>query len=239
MKRLATAAIACAALGLALAPAASARVLEIGSGFPSLGPSCPGSATDPCTVIARTTGYNSQVGRARSPFVVTQSGTIVGWSIVLAKPTAEQVDYFNRTFAGAARARLQILRKGRRRTTRLTHRLVAQSPLVRLDRYFGSTPTFALDRPIKVRPGNIVAIGVTTWAPAFGARAGRDNTWLSSFHKVPTATAQEGGPCGNRTLAQRATQTTIGALRKYECRYRNARLMYSATFIPDPRPTSE
>jgi hypothetical protein len=238
MKRLATAAVACAGLALALAPAASARVLEIGSGFPSLAPSCPGTATDPCTVIARSTGYNSTVGRNKSPYVITQSGTIVGWSIQLARPSNEQVDYFNRTFAGAPRARLQILKRGRRRTTRLTHRLIAQSPIVRLDPFFGSTPTFALERPIKVARGNIVAIGVTTWAPSFGARAGRDNQWLSSFHKVPNATAAEGGPCGNRTLSQRATQTRVGALRKYECRYRNARLLYSTTFIPDPRPTN-
>ena len=73
---------------------------------------------------------------------------------------------------------------------------------------------------------------------AFGARAGRDNSWLSSFHKVPTATAAEGGPCGARTLTQRATQRTIGGTRRYECRYRNARLLYSATFVPDPKPTT-
>jgi hypothetical protein len=215
-------------------------VLEFGSGFPTLRPSCPGTGTaDPCTVVARTSGYNSRVGRAREPFVVPSDGTLVAWSITLARPSGEQIAYFNRTFAGTPRARIQVVRKGRRRTTRLTHRLLAQGPLTRLDRYFGSTPTFALDRPIKVRRGSIIAIGVPTWAPAFGARAGRDNAWLSSFHKVPNATAAEGGPCGNRTLSQRAAQSFVNGTRRYECRYRNARLLYSGTFVPDPAPTDD
>jgi hypothetical protein len=101
-----------------------------------------------------------------------------------------------------------------------------QSPLVDVSHYFGSSPTFALDAPMKVAKGNIIALTVPTWAPAFAINLPKDNWWRSSRSK---------GKCND--VSQAAAQRTPGAIRVYGCTYFRARLMYTVTYAPNPRPT--
>jgi hypothetical protein len=86
----------------------------------------------------------------------------------------------------------------------------------------------ALDEPLEVDRGNIVALTVPTWAPAFGVNLPRNNWWRSSRRR---------GDCDN--VSQRAAQQFQGSLRMYGCTYFRARLLYTATYIPDPRPTTD
>jgi hypothetical protein len=233
MKRLfTTAACLCA---LAVPAAADARVRELGAEPPGARVGCP----DNCQAITRTTGYQTSSGSIKNPYFVRRDGHIVAWTITLGEPSADQISYFQDSAAGSLglgppSARISVLRKGARKRNRLMHRLLAASPVERLDRYYGSSPSFALDRPIRVERGNIVGLTVPTWAPAFAVGLGRDFSWFSSRHKTEREDST-GSRCGD--VSQDAAQEAVGGVRRYECRYRTARLLYSVTFVPDPRPT--
>ena len=211
-------------LALALAPSAQARVVELGAdALPDAKPSCP----ETCQGLGFVTGYMGRSGKASNPFRVTAAGKIVAFTIGLGKPDQTQVNFFQNLYGGPPQVRLSILRKGKTRKTRLTHRLLRHSKLYRVDRYFGSTPTFALDEPLKVAENDIVALTVPTWAPAFAVNLPRSNWWRSS---------RRAGQCGN--VSQKAAQQFLGGLRVYGCTYKEgARLMYTATYVPNPEPT--
>jgi len=210
---------------LALAPSAQARVIELGadSDPASATASCPES----CQAIGRVSGYMGRSGKGANPFQVPRDGKIVAFTVSLGKPDANQVKFFTDLYGGPPQVRLAVLRKGKTRKTRLTHRLVAQTGLFRVDRYFGSSPSFALDKPLKVSKGSIIGLTVPTWAPAFAVNMPRNNWWRSSRAK---------GKCDD--VSQAAAQRTPGALRVYGCTYFRARLLYTVTYVPDPRPTA-
>ena len=219
MKRL-SATVATTLLAMAVPPpAASARVVELGATEQRPPASCP----DNCQAIGRVTGFQVSQGPAKNPFLVRSPGKVVAFSIQLGKPRPDQVDYFNDLFGGPPQAQISILRPGARRR----HRLTGQSELFDLEPYFGSTPTFALDRPLTARKGYVVALTVPRWAPAFGVGLPNDEAWRSS---------RQSGRCDDVT--QEAAQRRRTSLRTYGCLYRTARLLYTVTFVPDPRPTS-
>src|SRR5215211_4102346 len=130
---------------LALAPGTQAAVTELGadSAPGDVKASCPES----CQAIGRVSGYMGRSGKGANPFQVPRDGKIVAFTVSLGKPDANQVKFFTDLYGGPPQVRLAVLRKGKTRKTRLTHRLVAQTGLFRVDRYFGSSPSFALDKP--------------------------------------------------------------------------------------------
>jgi hypothetical protein len=223
MKRLLLTTAVC--IGLLVLPAgAGATVRELGEKAPAAEVSCP----ENCQAIGRVTGYQGRSGPVTTPFRIPRKGTIVAWTITLGEPDANQIQFFTDLYGGPPQARLSIVRPGKRNKMGLPHRLVAQSPLETLDPYFGASPSFALEEPIRVGAGNVVALTVPTWAPAFAVGLGRDNWWRSSRSK---------GDCDN--VSQRAATQAIGGIRHYGCTYRTARLLYTVTWVPDPRPTNE
>src|SRR3954453_9947252 len=128
---------------LAAAAPAGAAVKEIGD-TPAFPPaSCPPN----CQAIGQATGYQVQTGSAKNPMQITKPGKIVAFTIALGKPDKQQTQFFNNLFGNVPEARISILTLGRR------HRLAtlkAQSEIFKLSQYFGSTPTFALSKPIAV-----------------------------------------------------------------------------------------
>lgn len=205
---------------LVAAPAAQARVIELGVQNPRPPASCP---TD-CNAIGQVTGFQVKQGSVRHPFQVTRRGKIVAFTITLAKPSAEQVDFFTKLFGGPPRAQLTILRPGDKKRYRLT----GHSEIFELSSYFGSSPTFALSRPLTVKKDYVVALTVPTWAPAFAVQLGNDEQWRSS---------RADDKCDD--VSQHAAQQRLGSLRTYGCLYKQARLLYTATFVPDPRITTK
>jgi hypothetical protein len=199
-------------------------VRELGSGAPAAAVSCPTN----CQAIGRVTGYMGRSGTLRNPFRIPRKGKIVAWTITLGEPDANQIQFFTDLYGGRPQARISIVRPGKRRRIGQAHRLLAQSSLVQLDPFYGSSPTFALDEAIPVSAGTFVALTVPTWAPAFSVGLGRDNWWRSSRHR---------GDCDD--VSQRAATQSVGGLRHYGCRYFTARLLYTVTYVPDPRPTVE
>jgi hypothetical protein len=210
-------------IALAVAPGAEARYVELGAdSLPATKASCP----EDCQGIGRVSGYMGRAGGRSNPYFIRRDGKVTAFTITLGKPDAEQTEFFTNLYGGPPQARLSILRPGETRKTRLTHRLLRQSELFRVDRYFGSSPTFALDEPLEVEKGNIAALTVPTWAPAFGVNLPRTNWWRSSRRK---------GDCDN--VSQRAAQQFVRGLRMYGCTYFRARLLYTVTYVPEPRPT--
>ncbi len=204
---------------LAFVPAtADAKIIEIGKTAQEPTPSCPGK---PCLAVSRTTGYQVKVGSAKNLFVAPAAGKIVAWTISLGSPTKKQVAFFNETLGGPASAGITVLRPGEK----LYGRVTGQSPIEPLAPYFGETVQFPLGRALNVRKGYVVALTVPTWAPALAVGFGNDTSWRAT---------RPAGAC-DETESQTA-QTEPGAITRFTCLYRTARLTYSVTLITEPKP---
>jgi hypothetical protein len=203
---------------LVCAGSASARIVEIG-GTPAATPTCP---TSPCQAVSRTTGYQAKVLKSRAAYLVPADGRIVAWTIGLGNPNKQQISFFNGNF-GEASAGLTILRRGKR----LFHRVIGQSPIVKLSSYFGQRVQFPLTTSIAVKKGQVVALTVPTWAPALTELLNDGSSWRASRAK---------GKCDKTGL--QTAQTKMDQRTQYRCLYR-ARLTYSATLITNPAPNKK
>jgi len=211
-------AVATVAAALAASAPASGKVIEVGRS--DAAPACPAT---PCLAVSRTTGYQIKVGDERNSFTVPEDGKIVAWSINLGKPTAEQIDYFDKNLGGQASARLTVLRLGKT----LYSRTITQSPVQKLEPYFGQTVQFPLGRSLNVKKGYVIALTVPTWAPALTPLLTDHSAWRASRPK---------GKCDDT-----GTQTAQSALKQvaqYRCLYK-ARLTYSATLVTRPVPNPD
>jgi hypothetical protein len=205
-----------AAPGLAMATITEVGV--IGPTTPETKPSCPAS---PCLAVSRTTGFQVKVATNTTLSSVPKAGSIVAWTINLGKPNATQIKFFNANEGGAAEAGIAILAPQKK--PNLTYKLVATSPTVKLEKYFGRTVQFPLERSIQVKKGYIVALTVPTWAPALALGFGKDTSWRASREKKQCA-----------STSSQSTQTSIGSAVQYYCLYQTARLTYSATLVSTP-----
>jgi len=208
-------------LALALPAGSSATLTEVGvipATSPATVPSCP---TSPCLAVSRTTGFQVKVGAANYPLKAPRKGTIVAWTITLAKPNTTQIKFFNANEGGVAEAGIAILRAQRK--PNLTYKLIAQSPLVKLEPYFGKTAQFPLESTIAIKKGDIVALTVPSWAPALALGFGKDTSWRASRSKSQCA-----------STSTQTAHTQIGTAVQYYCLYQTARLTYSATLISTP-----
>jgi hypothetical protein len=207
-----------ALLAPAAAPATLSEVGVIGATSPVTVPSCP---TSPCLAVSRTTGFQVKVGKVRNPLSPTRAGTIVAWTITLGKPNATQIKFFNANEGGPAEAGIAVLRA--QKTPNLTYKLIAQSPLVKLQPYVGKTAQFPLETTIAVKKGDVIALTVPSWAPALSLGFGNDTSWRASRPKKQCTS----------TSAQ-TDHTAVGSSVQYYCLYQTARLTYSATLISTP-----
>ncbi|HTA12288.1 MAG TPA: hypothetical protein VK765_02615, partial [Solirubrobacteraceae bacterium] len=163
MRRISIAVLASLALVLlvpAIAPATITEIGMLGTTTPATVPSCPTS----CEAVSRTTGFQVKVGSVHNPLSVTRPGTIVAWSIDLGKPNATQIKYLDANEGGEAEASLAVLVPQPK--PNLTYKLVASSPLVKLQPYFGETAQFPLETTIPVKKGDVIALTVPTWSPS-------------------------------------------------------------------------
>jgi hypothetical protein len=221
MRRISTAILAGLLLALALPAVAPATLTEVGvipATTPPTVPSCPGS---PCLAVSRTTGFQVKVGAANNVEAAPRNGTIVAWTVMLGKPNATQIKFFNANEGGVAEAGIAILRPQPK--PNLTYKLIAQSPLVKLQPYFGKTAQFPLETTIPVKKGDIVGLTVPSWAPTLALGFGKDTSWRASRSKSQCSST------GTQTA-----HTQIGTPVQYFCLYQTARLTYGATLISTP-----
>ena len=220
MRRTITALPGSIALLLALPALSGATLSEvgvIGATTPATVPSCPTG----CLAVSRTTGFQVKVGTATNILSAPREGTVVAWTITLGKPSSTQTKFFDSNEGGPSEAGIAVLRPQKK--PNLTYKLIAQSPLVKLEPYFGKTAQFPLETTLKVNKGDVVALTVPTWAPALALGFENTTSWRASRPKTSCSS----------TSAQ-TTQTAIGSDVQYYCLYRTARLTYSATLISTP-----
>jgi hypothetical protein len=210
----------------------AARVAVLGAAAPAT-PSCPTT----CQAIGKTTGFQTSITGTRSPFTVPFRGRIVAWSIKTGAPSTKpnpqnnnqsDYDFFVKTFGGTPKARISVLKPIMKQIKQghQIYKLKAQSPVEDLSQYLGQTTTFTLDTPLRVKPNNIVALTVPTWAPAFAINQAANTKWQASRKK---------GKCNETADILAGTpQDALGSQRAYGCTYNTARLLYSATVVADP-----
>lgn len=207
-------------LALVLSPqsglAAALEHLGLAGSSSSVAPSCPAA---PCDVVTATTGFQAAITGRHNAMVVQRPGRVTNWSLVLAALTPAQVAYFDRVAHGPAKAGLVILHPG----AHYRFRVKDAGPVIPLAGSFGRTVNIVLGRPLRVSPGDVVALAVPTWAPALAVDLDRGTVWRASRAR---------SACTD--LFQPTAQVARGALTKYECIYRTARLTYGATVADDP-----
>ncbi len=207
--------------GLLLPGTAFARLSEVGSSTAQGRPSCP---TNPCLAVSRTTGIQMQAAGGRNPYLVPRNGSIVAFTVSLGKPSSKQIAFFNKNLGGGPSARLTVLRPARRRANNFRFVVKAQSDVIQLTSFLGTTAQFALARSIPVAKNDLLALTVPTWAPVLAVGLGNNTIWRASRPK----------PCSDNEAFQQTAQQTLGGQTQYACEYKTARMTYSATLISTP-----
>lgn len=175
----------------------------------------------PCLAVSQTTGIQVKVNHVNNPLVIPINGRIVAWTVQLGRPTEAQTKFFDENEGGPASAGIALLSPVKHPNT--MYHLLAQSPLIKLEPYFGMTVQFPLTQTIKVKKGDIVALTVPTWAPALALGFGKNTSWRASRQKSQCS-----------TTSSQTAQTTLKSNLEYYCLYQTARLTFSATLISTP-----
>jgi hypothetical protein len=212
--------LAATGLVLVLPSGSLATLAEVGvipATTPPTTPSCPAT---PCLALTRTTGFQVKVGSTRSLVTVPKEGSVVAWTVTLGKPNATQIKFFNGNEGGASSAAIAILAPQRK--PNLAYKLIAQSPVVPLEKYFGKTAQFPLASTIPVKKNDIIALAVPTWAPVLALGFTNETSWRASR------------PRSSCSSTSTLSVQSVGATVQYYCLYRQARLTYSATLISTP-----
>jgi hypothetical protein len=219
------------------AGSAPPRVVVLGQTTSTPPPSCPGKIVNnvevvPCRVEGHVTGFQAVAGGVTRPYEVPFDGKIVAWSITLSRPshkdtatTTDEIGFFDEFLGSPSEARIGVLRPVEE-SKPPQYTLVRQSPLEVLNPYFGGTAIFALDHPLTVLRGQVVALTIPTWAPMFAFNVEGENTWRGS---------RKPKHCSSKSdIQEEHPQQGVGKTKTYGCYYSNARLLYTATLVKAP-----
>jgi hypothetical protein len=202
---------------LAMAAPASGEIIEIGRVEPPATPSCP---SNPCLAVSRTTGFQVKVGDTGNLTVAPKAGRLVAFTVTLARPDDNQINFFNTNLGGEPQARVSVLKPSR---DRKRYKLVGQGEIVTLTPYLGMTAQFPLLETLRVNQGDVIALTVPTWAPTLAVGLDRKDAWRSSRSENACDDTR-----GQSAMAE------LGGKAPFACLYRTARLAYSATLIATP-----
>lgn len=219
-----TLAIAASAL-LVLSVPAAASIVEIGGTEELPASGCP--ADNLCRAVTGVTGYQIQVGTKKNPYLIRSSGKVVALTLRLPELTKEQIKYFEDNYEGEPKVKVAILRPRKRKGVKYRYVLAGQSESINVARYLNSTPQFPLRQALTVKKGDIVALTVETWVPAFAIQQGATTAWRAS---------RDSKSCKK---LNKSTHEKKGQIRVYGCQYSTAQLLYKATVISTPRTTSK
>jgi hypothetical protein len=197
-------------------------------------PACPKDTNqNPCTATGRVTGFMLKAAGHKHPYNIFKDGKIVAWAIDLSKPTKDQYDFFgtllqNDTFGKHPSARISVIKnKGHKK-----YKLLKQTPAIDVKPDLGRKQTFTLQKPLRVHRGQVVALSLPSWAPAFtGAVSANDNEWRASRRSKKCNVDRDHIQNAKASKAQQK----IGSVRPYKCDYSAARLLYWAYFVPSKK----
>jgi hypothetical protein len=202
-----------------VAGSAPRKVTVLGQTQDAPEPACPQS---PCEAVGSVTGFQARAGTVSKPFVAPYNGRIVAWSISLSKPKPSQTSFFNNFYGSPPQARIGVLRQVPDKSPP-RYELLRQSPTVTLTPFLGSDVTLALDQPLSIKQGEIVALTIPTWAPAFAVGLDDSSGWRAS---------RKAGACTRTAdIKESRPQQKEGSNKQYGCFYKTARLLYTATVV--------
>jgi hypothetical protein len=227
-----------AAVGAAGAGAtsASAEILELGSNplAPIVAPTCPaGVSAANCTIIlTQVTAMETLRAGVAYPTTVKKPGYISAVTLGLSRlnsdrtQAASAVKFLNATYGGAPEAAVTVLKPVHNPRLR-DWKVAAESPPIKLQSYLGEVAQFPLTTPLKVKPPEVIAITVPTWAPIL--------TFNLAAKQYAYRQSRTGG-CG-KPPTKNAAQTVVNATSvAYACNYPGTRVEYSATEVTSPLP---
>lgn len=188
-------------------------------------PACPATDRTSCMAVGNVTIFQSMIGGSHMPYQVPFHGKLAAWSITLSKPRRSEVRGFDDFYGRPSQARISVLRPvGKKRPP--IYKMVRQSPIQELNRFFGRTVHFALERPLNVRRGQIIALTIPTWAPNWAVNLDNNNAWRASRHSKR---------CDDSDIQEYSRpQQKVGSNRQYGCYFTNTRFLYTATVVRDP-----
>jgi hypothetical protein len=218
-----------AAVAVSSAGAENAKV--IGKTRHTPDPVCPKN----CEAVGSVTGFQRTADGEKQPFRVRKGGKLVAWAIDLSRPKKSQRSFFSNIFeshryGSKPTARLSVIKRKRHHE----YKLLRQSPVVKLSGALGEKEVFTLDKPLRIKRGNIVALTVPTWASAFATGlSARGNRWRASRTR-PNCSPNSNSPRDLRRFARSSRpQQRVGSVRKYGCNYETARLLYWGYYVRD------
>jgi hypothetical protein len=225
-----------AAVAIPTAGAVDAKVLGKTKRTPN--PSCPNKKNQSrCQVVGRVTGFMTVADGKKHPFNIFKDGKIVAFALDLSRPADSkkypQRSYFGQLFGNdkhgkTPTARLAVIKKkGKKR-----YKLIRQSPVVKLGGALGQKRIYTLNKPLRVRRGQIAAITYPTWAPNFASNVSpSDNQWKAS-RKRDNCAPKSGSDRDKRAFARNShSHEKVGSVRRYGCQYKGGRLLYWAYFV--------
>jgi hypothetical protein len=242
-------AILCIGLGIQVAEGAKSKTLGRTPSSPR--PMCPEKKVPPaqatvkdfCEVTGQVTGFQRSADGKQGLFKVKKDGKIVAWSVDLSDPRKSERKTFGKAsqtnqFGKAPTAGISIIRA----TDGSDFKLKSASPVISVRRYYKQKPVITLDKPLRVRKGDVVALTTATWLPAF-TRIGQkpSDEWVGSRKKSDWTDGKSCNLPNNLNTSEErlkyffdhsAPQRKIGSERPYQCVYKGARILYWAYFVP-------
>jgi hypothetical protein len=208
-------------LAVSTAGARDAKVLGKTRHTPD--PACPKD----CNAVGSVTAFQLAANGEKRPFNVRRRGKLVAWAIDLSKPRKSQRRFFGDVFESpkfgkTPTARIAVIKHKRR----AKYKLIRQSPAVGLSSALGRKQVFTLEKPLRVRKGQVVALTVSTWASNFavGIRS-KGNRWRGSRERSRCDTQEL------RNAKRSRPHQNVDSVRNYACEYSGARLLYWAYFV--------
>jgi hypothetical protein len=208
---------------LAGAQGGGSDVEHIGNTEDTPKPSCP---KDPCQAIGSVTGFQVSAKGEKDLMEVPENGELVAWSTRLSRPKGSQRQFFGKfykdeKFGTVPTARIAVLKPPKEGNE---YTLRAQGPVTELNDDLGTKPLHTLETPIPIREGDIIALTVPTWIPNFAVDLSNRNVWRASREK---------GACeDSNDIKKGEPHQKVGRERAYACTYRQARILYTANYVP-------
>jgi hypothetical protein len=229
---------AAALVAAALPSVASAQLLEVGqTSTPLVAPTCPPNPkVNPCNIVlTRVTGIETLSDGHANPTTIRRAGEIVALNIGLSalsrttKTRDADVKALNSHYGGAPRAEVTVLRPYNRK--QFEWKVAANSAPIFLQHYLGQVAQFPLSQPVKVVPGERIALTVPTWAPVLALKLATNKF---AYRQSRSGSAKT---CAPPPSTQKA-QLRVGQIAAYKCNYIGTRLEYSVTEVTTPTPSS-
>ncbi len=232
--------VAIVAASAGIATGRSPNILgDVKGGAPK--PSCPEPKKSPfpssklCRVINTVTGFQTTANGRKGIFKVPSAGHLVAWSVDLSRPNSDERDVYEGLFDAAPSARIGVLKKA----SKSKFTLAKQSPEVPLDNYYGQKPIFTLNKPLKVKKGQTIALTTPNWVPNFahdGKLGSQTDKWRASRSKRKCGDDPNKSDNENRDdIIASKPHDDKGSKRTYGCTYTEGRLLYWAYFVPNKK----